>query len=82
MTFKQITWWPGAYHVYDGDKRLGVVNERVVRTARGAEKPMWFAHDVNFFNVGKEFPNRKQAANALPKNGKAAKRTANDIAGL
>lgn len=82
MTFVEIKWWPGAFHVYNGDVRLGIVNERVVQTARGAKRPLWFAHDANFFTVGKNYPNRTAAVKALPTNGKAKKRTSDEIAGI
>lgn len=81
-SYKPISWWPGAYHVYNGEVRLGIVNERVVRTKAGDERPLWFAHDVNFFTMGKNYPSQHAATKALPINGKAKKRTSDEVAGI
>lgn len=83
MQFKEISWWPGAFQVYnDNDVRLGIVNERVVKTNADDERPLWFAHDANFFTVGKNYPSRDVAVKALPINGKAKKRTSDQVAGI
>jgi hypothetical protein len=54
----------------------------MVTTKSGARRPLWFAHDANFFTVGKRYPSRGAAVNALPQDGKAKKRTSDEVAGI
>lgn len=65
MKYKEITWWPGAYHVFNGDDRLGIVNERQIR-ANGRKRSVWQAHNKHFFSLAGEFPTRAAAAKAIP----------------
>jgi hypothetical protein len=64
MTFKSISWWPNAWHVYDGDERVGIVNKRVMYNG-GRESAFWLAHNKHFFGVGGRFSSRDEAASQL-----------------
>ena len=63
--YKPIIWWDGAYHVFRGKERMGIVNRRALNR-NGAAKTMWFAHNKHFFGVDGYFPSREAAAKAIP----------------
>jgi hypothetical protein len=64
MRYQEITWWPQAFHVFDGGERVGIVNAHTVQV-KGKDKQIWFAHNKHFFSVGNEFTSRAQAASVL-----------------
>jgi hypothetical protein len=64
MKYQEITWWPGAYHVFKSNQRVGVVHRHVVRD-HGREREVWYAHNKHFFSIGSEFKTRAAAASVL-----------------
>jgi hypothetical protein len=64
--FKDVTWWAGAYHVYVGDERYGVV-KRHDMVRNGKPTAMWECHNANMLPVEGVFWTRGDAAKAIPK---------------
>jgi hypothetical protein len=64
MSFKAITWWSNAFHVYEGKERIGIVNKRIMYTG-GQERGFWLAHNKHFMDVGGHFASRDEAAAQL-----------------
>lgn len=66
LTYKAIKWWPNAFHVFNGDDRIGIVNCREVREGGKLDRIVWYAHNRHFFTVKGEWSTRTAAANAIP----------------
>lgn len=66
MLYKQISWMPRAYHVFDDDTRIGVVTYQEVKT-NGEAGLIWTAHNLNFFTLPGQYATRSEAAAAIPR---------------
>jgi hypothetical protein len=63
--FKDVSFWPGAYHVYVGDERYGVV-KRHEMLRNGKPTVMWECHNANMLPIEGVFWSRGDAAKAIP----------------
>lgn len=72
MLYKQIRWWPNAFHVHDGiqitpQTRVGIVYQHPVRINGVLDRVVWSAMNIHCTDVPGEFRTRSDAAKALPR---------------
>jgi hypothetical protein len=70
--FKNVSFWKGAYHVYVGNERYGVVKGREL-LQNGKTVIFWEAHNANMLPIEGIYHSRGEAAKAIPKPHSATK---------
>jgi hypothetical protein len=65
VRYRKISWWPQAYHVFNDEKRLGIVSAQTLQR-NGYDQTRWFAHTASMVGIGGDYKTRHAAAEALP----------------